>query len=125
MSISCGAMCHMEQDFNVRSRRRLRSVFHGGCYTAQDNNGEKPMTTENRRARRERQFGPQYQWRNLPCTIQPDDKLWCVSGQSFKGSGVLEWCYDEADAQTILSQMRRSFGFRGLRAHPYVETARQ
>lgn len=51
---------------------------------------------------------PQYVYRNLPCSIVSDDKLWCVSGSDAQGgSGVLEWCYDESDAQDIFTSMKR------------------
>ncbi len=51
---------------------------------------------------------PDYVYRNLPCNIVTDDQLWAVSGQDVRGgSGVLEWCYDEADARDILEAMNR------------------
>ncbi len=51
---------------------------------------------------------PEYIYRNLPCSIVTDDKLWCVSGSDVRGgSGVLEWCYDEDDARYILESMQR------------------
>lgn len=51
---------------------------------------------------------PEYAYRNLPCSIVADEALWCVSGQDVRGgSGVLEWCYDQADARDIYSSMQR------------------
>lgn len=44
-----------------------------------------------------------YKFRNLPCT----DMSFSVSGQdALGGGGVLEWCYDEKDAQVILETMQ-------------------
>lgn len=63
-----------------------------------------------------------YRYRNLPCTIAPDHKLWCVSGKSHDGEGVLEWCYNQRDAESILAVMQRfPQEFKELRAHPWKE----
>lgn len=65
-----------------------------------------------------------YHYRNLPCSIQPDSMLWCVSGhdEANNSSGVLEWCYDELDAHRTLRDMRADRGrFSNLRAHKYME----
>lgn len=49
-----------------------------------------------------------YAYRGLPCSIVPDEELWCVAGVDKRGgSGVLEWCYNEADAKYVLEQMQR------------------
>ncbi len=51
---------------------------------------------------------PEYEYRNFPCSIVPDEALWCVSGQDAMGAdGVLEWCTDESDAQCVLEKMQR------------------
>ena len=72
-----------------------------------------------RRARRERKL---YRYRGLPCSIVPDDELWCVAGQDTQGgSGVLEWCRDELDAKNMLEQMLKYPQFRNLRAHKHQE----
>ena len=65
---------------------------------------------------------PQYRSRGLPCTIGHDEDLWCVSGQDVRGgSGVLEWCYDEKDANAVLAEMNRfPERFIGLTAAPYL-----
>jgi len=59
-----------------------------------------------------------YHFRNLPCNILPDDKLWCVNGrhrtENIYGGGVLEWCYDEADAKCLLEQMLKDPTFNNL-----------
>lgn len=49
-----------------------------------------------------------YKFRGLPCSIQPDEKLWCVTGyvKHGGGSGVLEWCYDEEDAKQVMAKMK-------------------
>lgn len=50
-----------------------------------------------------------YKYRGLPISIAPNDKLWYVGGQDLLGGGggVLEWCYDEADARDVLAEMNR------------------
>lgn len=61
-----------------------------------------------------------YKYRNLPCNIQPDEKLWCIVGQdNFGGGGVLEWCYDREDAEERLQEMKASGEFKNLSAEPY------
>jgi hypothetical protein len=51
-----------------------------------------------------------YTFRNHPCSITPDEKLWCVQGE-FKGSGsgVLEWCWDQRDAEAIMAKMKKDW----------------
>ena len=48
--------------------------------------------------------------RGLPCSILPDDRLWCVVGGELdgKGGGILEWCYDQRDAEAVAATMRRA-----------------
>lgn len=66
-----------------------------------------------------------YQYRSLPCNITTSKKLWCVCGAILKngkitGGGVLEWCYDQADAEAILKEMKKfSWEFSNLVAKPY------
>lgn len=51
---------------------------------------------------------PEYCYRGLPCNIQSDELLWSVSGQDKRGgSGVLEWCYDQLDAEHVFNEMSR------------------
>jgi hypothetical protein len=54
----------------------------------------------------------EYQYRNLPCT----DKAYCVAGHDAARncSGILEWCYDLADAQDRLNRMKQHNRFEGL-----------
>ncbi len=60
----------------------------------------------------------EYKLRNLPCTICPDDKLWTVCGnqktENGIASGVLEWCYDQRDAETTKSMMKQDPNFTNL-----------
>lgn len=65
-----------------------------------------------------------YAYRNLPCSVVDDDKLWCVSGglKDGSGGGVLEWCVDEEDAQDRLALMEASGDFIRLHAHKYRES---
>ena len=60
----------------------------------------------------------EYKLRNLPCTIQPDAKLWTVCGkqkiENGIASGVLEWCYDMEDATYIKSKMDQDPNFYDL-----------
>ena len=46
-----------------------------------------------------------YKFRNLPCTITEENKIWCVVGSYENGYGILEWCYDKNDAEIILEKM--------------------
>lgn len=46
-----------------------------------------------------------YTFRNLPCQVDGMRLNWCVIGGFETGGGVLEWCYTEEDAQTIMSRM--------------------
>lgn len=48
--------------------------------------------------------------RNLPCNIVPNDRLWCLCGETWgedgrTGGGVLEWCYNEEDARNELTRL--------------------
>lgn len=62
-----------------------------------------------------------YVYRNFPCNIRPDSLLWCVSGKDNEGdAGILEWCYDERDANLMIMRMRREPGrFSDLHVHKY------
>ena len=68
-----------------------------------------------------------YEIRGLPCTIAPKNKIWCVCGAyvdkkgNMKGGGILEWCYDEEDANITLFQMKRDPRFSKLYAKKYLE----
>lgn len=59
---------------------------------------------------------------NRPCSITTDDKLWCISGVSkTHGSGVLAWCYDQADAEYWYDQMKGDADFSALIYHKFTE----
>ena len=47
-----------------------------------------------------------YQFRNLPCTIV--ENPWYVEGVDYSGNGVgvLEYCYDQQDAEMLLNHMK-------------------
>jgi hypothetical protein len=66
-----------------------------------------------------------YTYRGLPCNIAPDEELWMVGGHDKRGgSGVLEWCYDEADARERLLMMQRyPERFINVKAEPYAAKA--
>lgn len=67
----------------------------------------------------------QYKYRNYPCSIVSDDKLWYVEGiDACGGSGVLEWCYDEEDAKVILAKMKQYPQFSQLAACPFSSEIR-
>ena len=65
---------------------------------------------------------PEYRYRGLPCSIAPDENLWYVGGQDKRGGGgILEWCYDEDDANAMLREMQKhATRFVGLTAAPYL-----
>lgn len=65
-----------------------------------------------------------YNYRNKPCTIRGSNgELWCVSGQDkiTNAGGVLEWCYDQRDADGMLFLMNRSGEFSGLKVEKWGE----
>ena len=67
---------------------------------------------------------PVYRMRNLPSRIAPDEQLWCVRGTDaiYRVGGVLEWCYDEADALDRLAKMREHpYQFPELKAESFLE----
>jgi len=61
----------------------------------------------------------EYIFRNLPCNILPEDELWCVTGFFSNGGGVLEWCYNENDANERFQLMSFDKRFSELKAQPY------
>jgi hypothetical protein len=67
---------------------------------------------------------PDYAYRKSPCNITEDEKLWCIGGEDVRGNaGVLEWCYDKADAQCLLNQMRRfPERFKNISASKWTES---
>lgn len=66
------------------------------------------------------QPAPAYRYRGLPCSITSDEKLWFVEGVDARGgSGVLEWCYDKADATDRLAEMRKFPQFSRLAARKF------
>ena len=66
-----------------------------------------------------------YQLRNLPCNIRPDAELWCIVGGmtdpfgNGSGGGILEWCYDRQDAETLMAQMQLDPRYNSLRVAKY------
>ncbi len=60
-----------------------------------------------------------YKPRNLPCNIAPDNQLWCITGGCENGGGVLEWCYDEDDAQHRLKLMQADPRYTELKAEKW------
>ncbi len=68
-----------------------------------------------------------YKFRNLPCTILPASKIWAIGGTYYPDypekksseSGILEWCYDEKDATSLLIEMNLDAGFSNLQAFKY------
>lgn len=68
---------------------------------------------------------PMYEYRSLPCSIAPDEELWCVSGADKldNSGGILEWCYDEEDAKEVLRKMSQyPDRFSDLKAQSWLET---
>lgn len=64
-----------------------------------------------------------YRYRGLPCTIAAPSERWCVAGldELNGGGGILEWCINESDAQSMLAQMREFPQFKHLTAHRYSQ----
>lgn len=63
-----------------------------------------------------------YKCMERPCTIQTDDKLWCIVGTSKNyGSGVLAWCYDKDDAEFWFNQMIEDKEFLTLSYSKWVD----
>ena len=65
-----------------------------------------------------------YRYRNLPCNIVPDKRLWCVVGIDTEtgGGGILEWCYDARDAEGLFHLMRQDHGrFVNLAIRPWED----
>jgi hypothetical protein len=65
------------------------------------------------------QFPTPYQYRGLPCSIAPQEQIWCISGRDSQtcSTGVLEWCYNEQDALERLAIMKEHPRFENLNAH--------
>ena len=63
-----------------------------------------------------------YVYRGLGCNILPDERLWAVSGSDLvnDSAGVLEWCWDQKDAETVLELMQSSGEFSDLNAGPWL-----
>lgn len=66
-----------------------------------------------------------YKFRNLPCSILPDNRLWCVAGsyedRNGSGGGILEWCYDADDAGYLMGEMKKDPRFRNLHVHKFTD----
>ena len=62
-----------------------------------------------------------YRYRNFPFSAAgTDETAWCVTGVDTQGGvGILEWCYDQFDAEKRLSIMQRFPQFRDLSAMSY------
>lgn len=62
-----------------------------------------------------------YRYRNFPCTITSDEKLWCVSGRDIidNSAGILEWCFDAMDAKEVFLLMQASGDFKDLEYNKY------
>lgn len=62
-----------------------------------------------------------YKFRGLPST----GMNWCVCGCYSSSGGVLEWCYSEEDAHTLMGRMQQDPRFRNLhveRADTWIST---
>lgn len=62
-----------------------------------------------------------YRFRGLPCNIVNENIIWCVSGEYGNGAGVLEWCYDRADAEELARELRKDPKARNIRAHKWIQ----
>ena len=61
----------------------------------------------------------EYTFRSLPCNILPEDEIWCVTGFFNNGGGVLEWCYNEDDANERLKLISFDKTYTELKAQKY------
>ncbi len=63
--------------------------------------------------------------RGLPCTILPDDELWCVCGSysdgEISGGGVLDWCYDKEDGEQLLAAYQQDPRYGALHVRKWAE----
>ena len=70
-----------------------------------------------------------YRYRDLPCSIRPDNELWYVAGTDHHpktaGGGVLEWCYDQNDAEHRLAIMQQYDQFSNLRVGPFIRPTKE
>jgi len=72
-----------------------------------------------------------YKMRGLPCRdAAGKDMPWCVCGKEdytlpdggrVTGGGILEWCWDQEDAENLLRQMQQDPRFSDLSAQMYCE----
>lgn len=64
----------------------------------------------------------EYKYRGLPCNLTA--KPWCICGTDLlrKGGGVLEWCYNKADAEAVLKIMKNyPKQFSNLRIEGWID----
>jgi hypothetical protein len=92
------------QLYELRSERNYE-VWYNNLYT-----GVSHPLEASARERMQLLQANHYVFRNHPCSIVPAEKLWCVQG-GFRGfgSGVLEWCWDQKDAEAILAKMKKDW----------------
>ena len=62
-----------------------------------------------------------YKFRGLPCNITTVDKLWYVAGSFGSGGGILEWCYNEDDAKSVMKEMEKDPRFGNLCVNKYQQ----
>lgn len=65
-----------------------------------------------------------YQFRNLPCRVNGKQMPWIVGGicnfsATEIGAGILEWCYDQNDANTLANLMRQDSRFKEIKVREY------
>lgn len=60
-----------------------------------------------------------YQYRNLPCTVGK----WYVAGiDNQNGKGILEWCYNQSDAENRMIIMQKYPQFSDLMIGEWYES---
>jgi hypothetical protein len=56
-----------------------------------------------------------YSFRNLPAGTGKNKNRWYVQGRDrLVGSGILEWCYSESDANKTMAEMHKDPRFVNL-----------
>lgn len=99
----------------MRIENSLQRALRSTGLAPQSRVTEKPLKTKSQ------PLSP-YRYRNLPCSCAPADDLWYVEGvDRLGGTGILEWCVSQKDAQHRFEVMTRFPQFCCLAVAKYQE----